>query len=213
MEYILHGLLVSGSLIVAIGAQNAFVLKQGLLKQHILWVVLTCLLCDFVLICVGVMGLGSLIGQNPTAALVLALVGALFLLVYGARAFRSAYRGGSGLSLDSQSDKQQSGKQKSAVKTVLLTLGLTLLNPHVYLDTVVIIGGIAATLTLEQKYLFLIGSITASALWFFGLGYGARLLIPLFKRPATWRVLDFVIGCVMWVIAAGLIQYAIVIHH
>ncbi|MGR3806423.1 LysE/ArgO family amino acid transporter [Pasteurella testudinis] len=204
MEQLLQGFLVTASLIIAIGAQNAFVLKQALLKQNIFWVALTCFICDFVLIGIGVMGFGSLIGQSPSATLALAVVGALFLLVYGARAFRSAYRGGSGLTLD-----QTERPPQSAVKTVLITLGLTLLNPHVYLDTVVIIGGIASTLLFEQKLQFLIGAVFASGLWFFGLGYGARLLIPLFKRPATWRVLDFVIGCVMWLIAFSLARYAL----
>ncbi|MGR6980729.1 LysE/ArgO family amino acid transporter [Testudinibacter sp. P27/CKL/0425] len=189
---------------MAIGAQNAFVLKQGLLKRHTFWIALTCFLCDFALICVGVLGLGSLISQSPSATLALAAIGALFLLVYGARAFRSAYRGNSGLNLDPQDDKPQ-----SAVKAVLVTLGFTLLNPHVYLDTVVIIGGIASTLLFEQKIQFLIGAVFASGLWFFSLGYGARLLIPLFKRPITWRILDFVIGCVMWLIAFSLIRYAL----
>lgn len=204
MEQLIQGFLVSGSLIVAIGAQNAFVLKQGLLKRHTFWIALTCFLCDFSLICVGVLGLGSLISQSPSATLVLAAIGALFLLVYGARAFRSAYRGNSGLNLDPQDDKPQ-----SAVKAVLVTLGFTLLNPHVYLDTVVIIGGIASTLLFEQKIQFLIGAVFASGLWFFSLSYGARLLIPLFKRPSTWRILDFVIGCVMWLIAFSLIRYAL----
>lgn len=204
MEQLLQGFFVSGSLIVAIGAQNAFVLKQGLLKQHIFWVSFTCFLCDFILICVGVMGLGSLISQSPMATLALAVVGALFLLVYGARAFRSAYQGSSGLSLDDSERPAQ-----SAVKTVLITLGLTLLNPHVYLDTVVIIGGIASTLLFEQKLQFLLGAVFASGLWFFGLGYGARLLIPLFKRPKTWRILDFAIGCIMWLIAFSLARYAL----
>ncbi|MGV6987739.1 LysE/ArgO family amino acid transporter [Testudinibacter sp. P80/BLE/0925] len=204
MEQLLQGFFVSASLIIAIGAQNAFVLKQGLLKQNIFWVALTCFLCDFVLIGIGVLGFGSLIGQNPSATLALAVVGALFLLVYGARAFRSAYQGTSGLSLDKTERPPQ-----SAVKIVLITLGLTLLNPHVYLDTVVIIGGIASTLLFEQKLQFLLGAVFASGLWFFGLGYGARLLIPLFKRPKTWRVLDFAIGCIMWLIAFSLARYAL----
>ncbi|SMB90476.1 L-lysine exporter family protein LysE/ArgO [Pasteurella testudinis DSM 23072] len=204
MEQLLQGFLVTASLIIAIGAQNAFVLKQALLKQNIFWVALTCFICDFVLIGIGVMGFGSLIGQSPSATLALAVVGALFLLVYGARAFRSAYRGGSGLTLD-----QTERPPQSAVKTVLITLGLTLLNPHVYLDTVVIIGGIASTLLFEQKLQFLIGAVFASGLWFFGLGYGARLLIPLFKRPKTWRILDFAIGCIMWLIAFSLARYAL----
>ncbi|MFB6349122.1 LysE/ArgO family amino acid transporter [Moraxella sp. ZJ142] len=198
----IQGLLVSGGLIVAIGAQNAYVLKQGLLKNHIFWVALTCFLCDFVLISFGVLGFGSLISQSPMATIVLAIVGALFLFVYGLRALRSAISGSSGLAIDS------SQQQATIAATIGTTLALTLLNPHVYLDTVVIIGGVAGTLTPEQKLAFLAGSLTASALWFFGLGYGARLLIPLFNKPVTWRVLDGIIALVMWAIALSLAMYA-----
>lgn len=204
METFIHGFLVCGGLIIAIGAQNAFVLKQGLLKNHILAVILTCFICDIVLISLGVLGLGSLISESREATVALGIVGALFLTVYGARAFRSAYLGNSSLEIQSQSQDNTS----SAWKAVLATLAITLLNPHVYLDCFAIIGGIAGTLTPDQKILFLCGALCTSFLWFFSLGYGARLLIPLFKRPITWRILDFVIGSVMWLIAFGLAKYA-----
>ena len=187
MNALLQGFLVSGGLIVAIGAQNAFVLKQGLKRWQVLPIVLTCFFCDFLLMTLGVFGLGTLISESQVASVALAFVGALFLLVYGARAFRAAWRGGA----------------------VLLTLAITLLNPHVYLDTVVIVGGIAGTLSPVAKALFLCGAVAASALWFFALGFGARLLLPLFRRPLTWRLLDAAIGVVMWLIAWGLLRYGV----
>ena len=131
MYALLQGFLVSGGLIVAIGAQNAFVLKQGLRRWQVLPIVLTCFLCDFLLMTLGVFGLGTLIGESRVASVALALVGALFLLVYGARAFRAAWRGGAVMTADGA---EAAG---SARQAVLLTLAITLLNPHVYLDTVI----------------------------------------------------------------------------
>ncbi|TCP94806.1 L-lysine exporter family protein LysE/ArgO [Cricetibacter osteomyelitidis] len=206
METILQGFLVTSGLIVAIGAQNAFVLKQGLLKQNTFLIALTCFLCDFVLMSIGVLGMGSLISSNPTASLVLAIVGAVFLFVYGLRSFISAYRGKSVLAMDNSQSKQ------TALKAVLLTLAVTLLNPHVYIDTVMILGSIAGTLSQSDKILFLIGGLLTSALWFLSLAYGARLLIPLFRRPFVWQVLDFIIGIVMWLIAASLVKYTITLN-
>ena len=202
MNALLQGCLVSGGLIVALGAQNAFVLKQGLRRWQVLPIVLTCFLCDFSLMTLGVFGLGTLIGASRVASVALALVGALFLAVYGARAFRAAWRGGATMSADGT---EAAGSTQQAV---LLTLAITLLNPHVYLDTVVIVGGIAGTLSPAAKALFLCGAVAASALWFFALGFGARLLLPLFRRPLTWRLLDAVIGVVMWAIAFSLLRYA-----
>lgn len=200
---IIQGFLVSFGLIVAIGAQNAYVLKQGLLKQHIFWVCLVCFLCDFTLMSLGVLGLGTLIEQSTTATLALTIFGAVFLLWYGFRALRSAYHGGANLSVDGAQH------QASLPQTIATTLALTLLNPHVYLDTLVLVGSIASPLATAEKYQFLIGAVCASALWFFGLGFGARLLIPLFKKPSTWRVLDALIGIIMWLIAISLIKYAL----
>lgn len=200
---IIQGFFVSFGLIVAIGAQNAYVLKQGLLKQHIFWVCLVCFLCDFTLLSLGVLGLGSLISQSNLATLGLAIFGAVFLLWYGFRSFRSAYQGGANLSVDG------THSQTTLKQTIATTLALTLLNPHVYLDTLVLVGSIASPLTTAEKYQFLIGAVLASALWFFGLGFGARLLIPLFAKPNTWRILDAIIGVIMWAIAFSLIRYAV----
>ena len=200
---ILHGFLVSGGLIVAIGAQNAFVLKQGLLKQHIFWICLTCFLCDFFLMSFGVLGFGSIISKSQTATTFLSLFGAVFLFGYGIRAFISAYKGNGGFDINGTPPKI------SLKKTITTTLALTLLNPHVYIDTIVLIGSVAGTLNLTDKYLFLIGTLSASFVWFFGLGYGARLLTPLFQKPYTWRILDFLIGIIMWAIAFGLVCFAL----
>jgi len=203
MNAFIHGVLVTGSLIVAIGAQNAFVLKQGLLKQHIFAVALICVLCDVVLFTLGVLGLGTFISHNNVASVTLAFIGAGFLLIYGLRAWRSAYRGNAGLQL------QAGENSASLAKTILLTLSVTLLNPHVYIDTVVIIGGIGGTLAWQEKIAFLIGGLCVSATWFFGLAYGSTLLAPLFRKAITWRILDFVIGVIMLMIAWSLFQYGI----
>ena len=203
ISMLLKGIMVSGSLIVAIGGQNAFLLKQGLLKRHVFSVATICFLCDVVLLSCGVLGMGALIGGSPHLSALLTLLGALFLLAYGARSLRSALSGQSAMSADD--DKTPAGSLK---QTILATLAITLLNPHVYLDTVVIVGGIAGTLSPAAKALFLCGAVAASALWFFALGFGARLLLPLFRRPLTWRLLDAVIGVVMWAIAFSLLRYA-----
>ncbi|MDO4897088.1 MAG: LysE/ArgO family amino acid transporter [Moraxella sp.] len=200
---VIQGFLVSFGLIVAIGAQNAYVLKQGLLKQHVFWVCLVCFLCDFTLLSLGVLGFGGLIDKSPTVKLTLAILGAVFLFWYGYRSFKSAYQGGENLSVDTTHHTPTTPK-----KAIATTLALTLLNPHVYLDTLVLVGTIASPLNFTQKYAFLVGAVGASALWFFGLGYGARLLIPLFKKEKTWQLLDAFIGIIMWAIGFGLLKYA-----
>lgn len=202
MNTFLQGFLITGGLIIAIGAQNAFVLKKALLKQHTFWIALTCFLCDLFLISIGVLGLGSIISHHLLANQALTIFGIVFLFFYGFRAFKAAYQGNSVLAVEQNASKQ------TALQTVLLTISISLLNPHAYLDTVVIIGSIASSLDFSAKRLFLFGALTTSALWFFGLAYGARLLIPLFQRPITWRILDIIIGIIMWLIAASLTKYA-----
>ena len=203
MNEILKGIVTSGTLIIAIGAQNAFVLKQGLLKNNIFWVALVCFLCDVLLMCTGVLGVGTVIKNNTFANVGLAIIGGLFLLLYGFKSFRSAF------SSSHTIDISTNPKVIPIPKTILLTLAITLLNPHVYLDTVVVIGGIAGTLTFDQKVNFLIGALIASFVWFFGLGYGARWLIPIFKKPKAWKILDFGIGCLMFWLSYQLIQFAL----
>jgi len=185
------------SLIMAIGAQNAFVLRQGIRRSHVLAVCLTCALSDAILIAAGVAGFGRLTEAAPWIEPVMRWGGATFLLVYGARSFLSAWRGGAVLRAEGQGGE--------ALGPVLATcLALTWLNPHVYLDTVVLLGAVAAQ--YQDRLGFALGAMTASFVFFFTLGYGARRLAPLFARPQAWRVLDVAVGALMWVIAASLIR-------
>lgn len=199
---ILRGAMILGSLIIAIGAQNIFVLKQGLLRNHIFYVATICFLCDFILMTIGIFGVGTFISSNPLITNILAILGAVFLMWYGFSAFKSAIKGTSSMQVETKDLTNN-----SLVKVVLATLAVTLLNPHVYLDTIVIVGGIAGTLTVEQKYAFLIGAVCASFTWFFGIGYGARLLTPLFKQKKMWVILDCLVGVIMFYIAYRLILY------
>ncbi len=202
ISMLLKGIMVSGSLIVAIGGQNAFLLKQGLLKRHVFSVATICFLCDVVLLSCGVLGMGALIGGSPHLSALLTLLGALFLLAYGARSLRSAFGGQSAMAADD--DKTSAGSLK---QTVLATLAITLLNPHVYLDTVVLVGGIAAPLAADEKRWFLAGSLLVSLLWFYGVGYGARLLRPLFASRRAWQLLEVAVCALMWTLAFGLLRH------
>lgn len=192
----LPGYLLGLSLILAIGAQNAFVLRQGLRREHVFWVCLTCGVSDAVLIAVGVAGFGALSERMPWFETVMRFGGAAFLLWYGWRSARSAWQGGQALQADG-------GTQRALLPTILTVLALTWLNPHVYLDTVVLLGSISAQ--YDNRVLFGAGAVSASLTFFFMLGYGARLLAPLFGRPTSWRVLDGLIALTMWAIAAGLL--------
>jgi L-lysine exporter family protein LysE/ArgO len=200
----LKGFTISFSLICAIGAQNAYVLKQGLLKKNIFWVCLTCFLCDFLLISLGVFGVSEILSNNKIILTFLTLAGAIFLFYYGFLSFKSAIGGKSALHLKSPEEYS-----KSVLTSISTTLGITLLNPHVYLDTVVIIGGISVTLTsLQTKTIFMVGALFASFVWFFSLGYGAKKLSSYFTLPKVWQFLDFAIGILMWSIAITLVIFA-----
>ncbi|KGJ12436.1 amino acid transporter (plasmid) [Paracoccus versutus] len=190
------GLGTALSLIVAIGAQNAFVLKQGLMRRHVLATCAFCAVSDAVLITAGVLGAGAIAAQAPWFLGAMRWGGAAFLLAYGARAFRAAWRGGEAL-------RAGQGPAAGLGATLLVLAGLTWLNPHVWLDTVVLIGSVSAG--WENKPGFVAGAVSGSVLFFFALGYGARWLSPLFARPAAWRVLDGLVGLVMWSIALGLL--------
>lgn len=192
----LPGFYLGLSLILAIGAQNAFVLRQGLMQAHVFWVCLTCALSDALLITAGVAGFGTLAAALPWLESVMRWFGAAFLLWYGWRHAASAWRGGQ--SLDAAEDRGGSLRA-----TVLVALALTWLNPHVYLDTVVLLGAISAQ--YPQPLWFGIGAALASFTFFFSLGYGAAALAPLFARPRAWQVLDVLVGLTMWAIAVKLL--------
>ncbi|MEL7260713.1 MAG: LysE/ArgO family amino acid transporter [Pseudomonadota bacterium] len=198
MASFLPGFLLSLSLILAIGAQNAFVLRQGLRRAHVLPVVLTCAISDAVLIVAGVAGFGALAEAVPWFEPLMRYGGAAFLLWYGWTNARSAWRGGQVLAAD--------GEETQSLRTAILTLlALTWLNPHVYLDTVVLIGSISAQ--YPDRTTFGIGAVLASFVFFFSLGYGARALAPLFARPRAWQVLDAIIALTMWAIAFKLLYW------
>ena len=177
------------TLIVAIGAQNAFVLRQGLRRQAVAKVVAVCAISDAILVAVGVAGFGAIVRRWPQVITVAAIVGGLFLLGYGFLAARRAFQPSSMTVADSGSNRP-----------VLTALALTWLNPHVYLDTLLLLGSIAA-----GRWLFGVGAVTASVTWFVALGFGARLLSPLFAKPRSWRVLDGLIAAVMISLGVALI--------
>jgi len=197
----LAGLGLGASLIIAIGAQNAFVLRQGLLRSHAVAVAGVCVAIDWLLIVVGALGFGALVTRVPALTGIAAWAGAAFLLVYGVLAFRSAVRPGA-LHAGAPPAARDPGRLSGALAT---TLAVSLLNPHVYLDTVVLLGGVAAQYAMPARAAFVLGAGLASAVWFFGLALGARLLTPVFEREVAWRVLDVAIGCIMLWIATGLV--------
>ncbi|SFM97911.1 LysE/ArgO family amino acid transporter [Variovorax sp. OV329] len=196
-----QALLLSLGLIVAIGAQNAFVLRQGLRREHVGSVVLFCALADALLIAAGVLGMAQALGERPGLARVLALAGAAFLAAYGIRALRRARHahrleaaGGSGA--------------MGQAAAVAQAAAFTLLNPHVYLDTVLLVGSIGAQQPSGLRSWFIAGASAGSLLWFGLLGFGARWLAPWFARPRAWQVLDGLIGLTMLVLAALLLRHA-----
>lgn len=201
MEYFIQGLIVCFGLIVSIGAQNAFLLKQGILKQHVFAVALICFLGDVFLMTVGVLGLGELISQRPIVSLIIAILGAIFLFTYGSQSFISMFRSSGALT-------QSSEKASSLKRVLMITFAITFLNPHVYIDTVVILGAIGGKLALSEKIAFLSGALSCSLVWFFGVGYGAGFLAPYFAKRRVWQILDFITGLIMYAIAISLVIYA-----
>ena len=186
------------TLIVAIGSQNAFVLRQGLRREHVGAIVVFCAVADALLMLAGVAGLAQLLGNRPALASALTLGGAAFLSVYGLRALWRAARPSALLAA-------QGAGGISLHQALLQTAAFTLLNPHVYLDTVLLVGSVGAQWG-EARWWFAAGAAGSSVLWFTALGYGARWLAPWFARPRAWQVLDALIGVVMLGIAALLVQ-------
>jgi L-lysine exporter family protein LysE/ArgO len=193
----LNGYLVALSLIAAIGAQNAFVLRQGLRREHVAVVVLVCALSDATLIALGILGFGTIARMLPWFAPAMLWLGAGFLLVYGALRFRAALAGGASL-------VPAQGRSEPLGKVVAMCLLFTWANPHVYLDTVVLIGSISAQYS-PYEGVFGIAAMLASFSFFSALGFGARFLAPVFARPKAWVVLEIGIGVIMWAIAVNLV--------
>jgi L-lysine exporter family protein LysE/ArgO len=197
-----QGLALGLGLIVAIGAQNAFVLRQGLRREHVGSVVLFCALADAVLMAAGVFGMAQALGEHPGFARALALAGAVFLAAYGWQALRRALQ-------SNQLRPAESGTGLPLAGVLAQAAAFTLLNPHVYLDTVLLVGSIGAQQPIALRPWFVAGASFSSLLWFGLLGFGARWLAPWFARPKAWQVLDSLIGVTMWVLAMVLVRHAL----
>jgi len=194
----LKGFGTGGGLIIAIGAQNAFVLSQGVKKRHYLIIPLVCAICDALLIALGVTGMGTLIASSQPLSMIAGIGGALFLFIYGLGSFKSAYKGGS-----LSASEKTTNTLKSAILT---TLAVTLLNPHVYLDTVILLGTLSSQFQTPGHLYFGAGAMVASFAWFFSLSIGGKMLAPFFARELSWRILDTLVGATMWIIAYSVLE-------
>ena len=198
LNVVLTGLVTGLALIVAIGAQNAFLLRQGIRGEQVLPIVLTCLVSDVVAITAGVLGFGVVLERWPGLLPVAQVVGGLYLIAFGIHAAMRAWR--------PTAMEAGEGKAMTWQRAILVTLALTWLNPHFYLDAVLMLGTVANSFG-DARYWFLLGALIASCTWFFALGYGARLLRGLFARPRAWRVLDSGIAVVMGGLGIGLLTH------
>ena len=196
----LTGFAAGLTLIVAIGSQNAFVLRCGLARHHVGPVVLVCALSDALLISAGVAGIGTIVTRAPVVLDVVRWAGVAFLSAYALLSFRRAWQGGEKLSA-------AGGPVGSVTAAVSTAVALTWLNPHVYLDTVLLLGSLASGYGADGRWAFAAGAALGSVVWFVGLGYGARLASGLFARPGAWRVLDLLIGIVMLALAVSLVLH------
>ncbi|MBS1302882.1 LysE/ArgO family amino acid transporter [Loktanella sp. SALINAS62] len=195
----LTGFATGFSLILAIGAQNAFVLRQGLARAHVFWMCLLCAKSDALLITAGVLGFEAITRAIPDLPQIMAWAGAAFLFVYGLTRFIAAWRG--------QYEMTLSGKTLGLTATLATAAAFTWLNPHVYLDTLGLVGAYSTNYPQpHEKTAFAVGAVLASYVFFFSLGYGARLLGPVMQSARAWRILDTLIGVVMWVLAIKLIS-------
>ncbi len=197
MNTFISAFLLGLSLILAIGAQNAFVLKQGLKKQYVFMISMICGLSDAILITLGVSGFGVIINKFPMVITFSKYGGFLFLTIYAIKSIYSSFKKSE--AIDTNTDIKA-----SRIKAALICLALTWLNPHVYLDTVILLGSVSTQFP-DQKLQFSLGAISASFIFFFSLGYGSRFFTPLFKNPKSWKVLDFIIGIIMLSIAIKLL--------
>jgi L-lysine exporter family protein LysE/ArgO len=192
----LKGFAAGGSLIAAIGAQNAFILSQGIKKNRIILIPVICCVCDLIFITLGIYWSAKIVSANIILEKIIGLFGCIFLFFYGLSSFKSAFK--------NKNINQEFEKEKSLKKIILATLGVTLLNPHFYLDTVFLLGSISSSVENSAKIFFGTGAVTASILWFFGLSLFASFLSPVFKNEKTWKILDIAVGAIMWAICFSL---------
>ena len=195
----LTGFATAFALILAIGAQNAFVLRQGLARAHVFWLCLLCAVSDAILVAAGVLGFGYIVTLYPLLPQIMAWGGAAFLFVYGAMRLLAAWEGDYAMQL--------SGQSAGLWATLATGAAFTWLNPHVYLDTLGLVGAVSTQFTdAAEKTAFGFGAVLSSFVFFFGLGYGARLLAPAMQSARAWRILDVLIGVVMWALALKLLS-------
>ena len=202
-----EGLLLGASLIIAIGAQNAFVIRQGVKGEYVFTIAVVCALVDMMLISIGAAGVGTLIAQSPVLRMVAAWGGALFLLLFGLMATRAAFMAAPGAWDDAEKQARKSFLSGSGTKgAIIAAAGFSLLNPHVYLDTVVVLGGLAAQYDGMERVTFAIGAMTASPIWFFGIGYGAIKAAPFFRTTFGARLMEGTVALIMFVLAFSLVH-------
>ena len=195
----LEGIALGASLIIAIGPQNAFVIQQGILRQHVFLAAFVCTFVDMVLIIVGAAGFGTLIAIIPSLKTYFLWGGILFLMSYGTLSLISSFKHPRD---EGSLGKNESGYSTKNRKSIIITAaGFSLLNPHVYLDTVILLGGLAAQYEIPERNYFAFGAIMASVVWFYGIGYGATLVAPWFESSRGKRILDLVIAMIMFVLA------------
>lgn len=194
----LKGFGTGSGLIIAIGAQNAFVLSQGVKKNHYILIPLICAVCDAILIFLGVNGMGTLLSSNRSLSLIAGFGGAGFLFFYGIASFRAVFKAG-----NLACDRKPAVNLKTAALT---TLAVSLLNPHVYLDTVILLGSLSSRFDRPGNLIFGAGAVLASFMWFFFLSLGGKLLSPLFARESSWKVLNTLVGITMWTIAVSILK-------
>jgi L-lysine exporter family protein LysE/ArgO len=197
MTQYLQGFGIGLGLLVAIGAQNAFVISRAVRKDRAVLVAAICMVCDAILIALAVTGAGAALAMNPAVAQIATIGGIVFLVCFGARAFRASLR-------ERTLDHRDARRVASLRSTVLATLAVTLLNPHTFLDTFVLIAGISAPLDASGRAVFGAGAVTASFVWFSSLAVAGRALAPWFRQPRTWKLLDGFVCATMWTIAAVL---------
>lgn len=199
MLALLKGFSTSGGLIIAIGAQNAFVIRQGLKGQHLFLTAFVCALIDAILITFGVIGFGHYISEYPMFLEITKYFAALFLFLYGIFALRSAFK--------HEALKSAGNGEKSIKRLIVSLLAFSLLNPHVYLDTVILLGSIAAQQPAHEQMYFGLGAIAASFVWFFSITFGAQYLAPLFQKEISWRIIDGTIAIIMWLMALSILHF------
>ncbi|ARR02651.1 LysE/ArgO family amino acid transporter [Campylobacter vicugnae] len=197
----LKGFFLSLSLIMAIGAQNAFVLRQGIAKNNVFYVCLVCFLCDFVLILAGIFGVGEVIAKNVIVNVLITALGILFVSYYAITALISAFSTKNSVIFEIEHSNF------SIKKTIILTLCITLLNPHVYLDTVFVVGASALTFDMKEKIIFALGSLSASFIWFFSLGFGAKKFSHFLSKPIINKIIDIFIAIIMFFVVLTLVKF------